>query len=54
MALPLSHHIKQEEYDQERTKFLESKGYKVLRFWNHDVMKNMDAVLNVIWNTLQE
>lgn len=49
-----SQHLEQEEYDEERTKFLESKGYKVLRFWNHDVMKNMDTVLNVIWDVLNQ
>ena len=27
-------HLEQEEYDAERTEFLESRGYKVLRFWN--------------------
>lgn len=47
-----SQHLKQEEYDIERTKFLKLKGYKVLRFWNNDVMNNMDAVLNVIWEAL--
>jgi len=40
-----SQHFEQEEYDIERTKFLESKGYKVLRFYNNDVMKNVEKVL---------
>ena len=44
-----SQHLEQEEYDAERTEFLKSKGYKVLRFWNSDVMNDMDSVLNVIW-----
>jgi very-short-patch-repair endonuclease len=26
----------------------------VLRFWNHDVMKDIDEVLKVIWNVLKE
>ena len=47
-------HIDQEEYDADRTAFLESQGYRVLRFWNNDVMNNMDAVLNVIWDALNE
>ena len=46
--------MEQEEYDAERTEFLKSKGYKVLRFWNNDVMNNIDSVLNVIWDTLNE
>lgn len=49
-----SQHLEQQEYDAERTAFLKSKGYKVLRFWNNDVMNNMDAVLNVIWDALNE
>ena len=47
-----SQHLKQEEYDAKRTEFLKSKGYKVLRFWNNDVINNMDAVLNMIWEAL--
>src|SRR5574341_963044 len=43
-------HIEQEEYDKERTAFFQSKGYRVLRFWDNDVMNNMDAVLKVIWS----
>ena len=47
-----SQHLEQEDYDKERTRFLESKGYRVLRFWNNDVTKDMDAVLNTIWDAL--
>jgi very-short-patch-repair endonuclease len=43
-----SQHLEQEEYDSERTKFLESHGYKVLRFWNNDVMNHIDAVIHAI------
>ena len=48
-----SQHLEQEEYDEERTKYLESQGYKVIRFWNHDVMNNIDSVLSVIWEALK-
>jgi very-short-patch-repair endonuclease len=40
-----SQHLEQEEYDVERTTFLESKGYCVLRFWNDQVIKDIDSVL---------
>jgi very-short-patch-repair endonuclease len=43
-----SQHLEQEEYDAERTAFLESKGYRVLRFYNNDVMKDIEKVLEVI------
>ena len=49
-----SQHIEQQEYDSERTDFLKPKGYKVLRFWNNDVVNDMDSVLNVIWDALNE
>ena len=47
-----SQHLDLEAYDAEKTTFLESKGYKVLRFWNNDVLNNIDSVLNVIWDEL--
>lgn len=33
-----------EKYDEIRTKFLESKGYKVIRFWNNDIDNNLEGV----------
>lgn len=47
-------HIDQQGYDQERTAFLQSKGYKVLRFWNNDVLKNIDGVMQVIFEAIEE
>ena len=32
--------------DNERTKYLESQGYIVIRYWNNDIMQNIDAVLS--------
>ena len=43
-----SQHLEQEEYDEERTKYLESQGYKVIRFWNNDVMNNIEGVILAI------
>jgi very-short-patch-repair endonuclease len=48
-----SQHLEQEEYDKERTKYLEFQGYTVLRFWNHDVMNNIDGVILAITNALK-
>jgi len=33
------------EKDKQRTKWLEGKGYQVIRFWNNDVLENVDGVL---------
>lgn len=37
-----------EDADKIRTEFLEGEGYKVLRFWNNDVLGNIDGVMEVI------
>ena len=33
------------QYDIERTKYLESLGYIVVRFWNDEIYKNIDGVM---------
>ena len=43
-----SQHLEQEEYDVERSKYLESQGYKVNRFWNNDVMNDVNGVIRII------
>ena len=48
-----SQHLQQEEYDQERTKYLESQGYKVIRFWNSDVLNNTEGVILAILHALE-
>jgi very-short-patch-repair endonuclease len=49
-----SQHLEHEEYDIERTAFLESKDYRVLRFWNSDVMNDIEGVLRAIDLALEE
>ena len=45
-------HSTEKERDNERDKWLEGKGYKVLRFWNNEVLANIQGVLEVIRNCL--
>ncbi len=45
-------HADQEAYDQKRTADLEARGYRVLRFWNHEILTQLDAVLEQIRLTL--
>jgi phosphoribosylanthranilate isomerase/very-short-patch-repair endonuclease len=40
--------------DAARTAYLESKGFKVIRFWNNDIFQNTESVLDAIWNALQQ
>jgi very-short-patch-repair endonuclease len=34
--------------DDERTAFLQSKGFEVLRFWNNEVLANLEGVMSVV------
>ena len=40
--------------DEIRTRFLQSQGFRVMRFWNHDVLSNTNGVLTEITSTLAE
>ena len=42
------------EKDAARTRFIESAGYRVLRFWNHEVTENLEGVLQTIGAALSE
>ncbi|MBD9642391.1 MULTISPECIES: endonuclease domain-containing protein [Pantoea] len=39
-------------YDQQRTAFLERGGWRVIRFWNHQVFEEFDAVMEEIYRQL--
>jgi very-short-patch-repair endonuclease len=41
-------HAEQLAYDQQRDAWLRSEGYTVLRFWNNDVMRQLESVLEQI------
>src|SRR5579871_2447372 len=45
-----SQHIDHIDYDVKRTAYLKSLGYKVLRYWNNEVLGNLDKVMSDIWN----
>jgi very-short-patch-repair endonuclease len=47
-------HVDQTDNDADRTAYLESQGFRVSRFWNHEVLNDLDAVLEAIWNELQK
>ena len=40
------------EIDNTRTEFLNARGYRVLRFWNNEVLRQLDAVLAKILDSL--
>jgi very-short-patch-repair endonuclease len=49
-----SQHLDNEKHDKERTAFLSSKGYRVLRFWNNEAIENINGVIIIIEQALSE
>ena len=47
-------HLEQVEDDLKRSLFLESLGYKVIRFWNHEILGDIQIVLERIHGYLIE
>jgi very-short-patch-repair endonuclease len=45
-------HATNREYDARRTRFLNAQGYRVIRFWNSEVLDNVEGVIEVIGQTL--
>lgn len=43
-----SQHLEQTEQDRARTKYLEARGWMVLRFWNSEVHENVEGVVEKI------
>jgi very-short-patch-repair endonuclease len=41
-------HGERSDLDAQRTKLFEANGYRVLRYWNNDVLSNIDGVLQDI------
>jgi very-short-patch-repair endonuclease len=48
-----SQHLEQKEYDDERTKYFESLGYRVIRFWNNQIMQDINSVIQAIQFALE-
>jgi len=46
-------HLGQKRYDRERTKRLEECGYRIVRFWNTEVVEKIDEVLEEIFRRLE-
>jgi very-short-patch-repair endonuclease len=46
-------HAQREDYDAARTAYLNRSGIQVLRFWNNDVMENLDGVCREIADAIR-
>ncbi len=47
-----SQHEENKQHDAQRTERLNSAGFQVLRFWNNEVLNEIDSVVQVIWDVL--
>lgn len=47
-----SQHINNKEKDIIRDQYLKERGFKVLRFWDTDVLQNIDDVLEAIFQAI--
>jgi very-short-patch-repair endonuclease len=49
-----SQHVEQETYDIRRSAWFESIGYRVVRIWNADFLRDPDNAREAIWAALNE
>jgi len=49
-----SQHLEQVAYDEKRSFCLGQRGFKVIRFWNNDVINNIEGVLEKIYLVILE
>ena len=47
-------HVEAEEADVQRTAYLKARGFRVIRFWNNDVLENTDGVVEAIAQVLAD
>ncbi|HVF94745.1 MAG TPA: endonuclease domain-containing protein [Sphingomonas sp.] len=47
-------HSSADHDDHERTRYMEVRGYRVIRFWNTDVLANIEGVVSEIERVLQD
>ena len=45
-------HAVEKQKDEERDAWLGSQGFQVVRFWNHEVLGNIDGVMETIRQSL--
>jgi very-short-patch-repair endonuclease len=47
-------HAEQTDYDSKRDSWLRAEGFTVLRFWNNEVLRQIDDVKQAIWTALRQ
>lgn len=46
-------HVEAQVEDAARTRFIEREGYRVIRFWNNDVMENLEGAISRVAESLK-
>ena len=46
------HHNERSTYDAKRDDYLRAQGLVVLRFWDHEVLRQIDDVKEAIWKSV--
>ena len=46
-------HMEREIYDARRTLWLEDANFRVIRFWNNQVLEDIEAVKDAIWSAVR-
>ena len=49
-----SQHAIRGDHDEARTAWLESQGFRVLRYWNFQVFEELESVLEAIWLAVRD
>ena len=47
-------HAERQAYDETRSQYLRSQGFDLLRFWDHDVLVNLEYVLEQLLDALHK
>jgi adenine-specific DNA-methyltransferase len=47
-----SQHMERAAYDNKRTTYLETQGFRAIRFWDNDVLMQTESVMQAIFDTL--
>jgi very-short-patch-repair endonuclease len=45
-------HSERIQEDEQRSQWLEAQGFRVLRFWNNDVLANTEVVAQAVFDAL--
>lgn len=49
-----SQHLAQQQKDYKRDKWLEAQGFRIIRIWNNEFLKNPEGVFTLIFETCQK